>query len=395
MMAMDSVDVEREMDGLFGDTEQGEQENATQSLTQEEADQREGGANLDVTGAEETKKKRVMRPQPKLDPDRLMGPRGLLALEDVFKDWEPRGKGREFDDLDVVMKKMEHWAHRLFPSLKFDEILEKIAGPLAKKKTVQCHVKKIRLGMVEPVREEVNVEEEKEEDVERYDGGGGGDDDDRDEFDEMLRQAGGQMAPPVMPAPGGGLVAPPVMAVPPRKTGGLTEEQKEKIRKNKEMAERKRKERLAAAAAADLVQDKPREDPVQDKPPENPVKDKPLEHGDVLDNAGDGRRIESEKEKSTNDDVLNLDEMMEEMTADDFSAGVEPEKEKSANLGQENESSLVSASFAESVEDKTNNKVVEKMDSAESTNGVESEKEKTTCDEELNLDEMMEEMDTE
>jgi len=379
MMAMDSVDVEREMDGLFGDTEQGEQENATQSLTQEEADQREGGANLDVTGAEETKKKRVMRPQPKLDPDRLMGPRGLLALEDVFKDWEPRGKGREFDDLDVVMKKMEHWAHRLFPSLKFDEILEKIAGPLAKKKTVQCHVKKIRLGMVEPVREEVNVEEEKEEDVERYDGGGGGDDDDRDEFDEMLRQAGGQMAPPVMPAPGGGLVAPPVMAVPPRKTGGLTEEQKEKIRKNKEMAERKRKERLAAAAAADL--------------------DKPREHGDVieavLDNAGDGRRIESEKEKSTNDDVLNLDEMMEEMTADDFSAGVEPEKEKSANLGQENESSLVSASFAESVEDKTNNKVVEKMDSAESTNGVESEKEKTTCDEELNLDEMMEEMDTE
>ncbi len=23
-----------------------------------------------------------------------------------------RGKGREFDDLDIVMKKMEHWAHR-------------------------------------------------------------------------------------------------------------------------------------------------------------------------------------------------------------------------------------------------------------------------------------------
>ena len=44
-----------------------------------------------------------------------MGARGVHTLEELFADFKPHGKGREFEDLDVVMKKMEHWAHRLFP----------------------------------------------------------------------------------------------------------------------------------------------------------------------------------------------------------------------------------------------------------------------------------------
>jgi len=378
---MASVDVEREMEGLFGDTDQTEQENATQSLTQEEAEQREGGgANLDVTGAEDAKKKRVIRPQPKLDPDRLMGPRGLLALEEAFVDWQPRGKGREFDDLDVVMKKMEHWAHRLFPSLPFDQVLEKIAGPLGKKKTLQCHVKKIRLGMVsnDTVHvgrdEEKVVEEEKEEDdVQRYDGGGGGDVDERDEFEEMLRRAGGEMPPPVV-------------QVPPRpKPAGLTQEQKEKIKKNREMAENKRKERLAAAAAADMVQDRiAASTPVDDRREDVRMEASTPVHDRREDGSGDSQdKEESEKEKSAdkeNEEILNLDEMMDEMDEGDSNlvsgSSVEPEKEKGASKETMN---------LEEMEADKDSLVIE--------NSVEAEKEKSASEETMNLDEMMEEMD--
>jgi hypothetical protein len=48
----------------------------------------------------------------------------------------PRGKGREFEDLDVVMKRMEHWAHRLYPKLPFDSVLEVIANRLGKRKVI-------------------------------------------------------------------------------------------------------------------------------------------------------------------------------------------------------------------------------------------------------------------
>ena len=50
-----------------------------------------------------------------MDNERIMGARGVHTLEELFADFKPHGKGREFEDLDVVMKKMEHWAHRLFP----------------------------------------------------------------------------------------------------------------------------------------------------------------------------------------------------------------------------------------------------------------------------------------
>ena len=56
------------------------------------------------------------------------------TLEELFADFKPHGKGREFEDLDVVMKKMEHWAHRLFPKLPFNSVLDIIANRLGKRK---------------------------------------------------------------------------------------------------------------------------------------------------------------------------------------------------------------------------------------------------------------------
>jgi TIMELESS-interacting protein len=55
-------------------------------------------------------------------------------LNSVFQLLE--GKGEEFRDLDLVMKRMEHWAHRLYPKLPFEDVMNRISI-LGKKKTVQ------------------------------------------------------------------------------------------------------------------------------------------------------------------------------------------------------------------------------------------------------------------
>jgi len=229
-MGMASVDAEAEMENLFNDDDvhQDGGVESTQSLTQEEEQQRaEGGANLDVTGAGEVKKRIIRNPQPKLNPERIMGPRGVQTIEDLFTDWESKGKGKEFDDLDTVMKKMELWAHRLYPKLPFNSVLDIVANRLGKKKVVQTHVKKIRLGMVtQPVNAEVEGEQKEDErEVERY-----GEEEQPDVFGELLRQAGGDNIP-----------MPPVQSN--RQVTGLTDEQRERIRKNKELAALKRKEK--------------------------------------------------------------------------------------------------------------------------------------------------------
>ena len=77
---------------------------------------------------------RIRKPIPKLDNDRIMGSRGVHTLEELFADFKPRGRGHEFEDLDVGMKKMEHWAHRLFPKLPFNSVLDIIANRLGKRK---------------------------------------------------------------------------------------------------------------------------------------------------------------------------------------------------------------------------------------------------------------------
>lgn len=45
------------------------------------------------------------------------------------------GKGHEKEDLDVVLKKLEHWAYRLYPKFKFEDCLKKIET-LGKKRAV-------------------------------------------------------------------------------------------------------------------------------------------------------------------------------------------------------------------------------------------------------------------
>ena len=58
---------------------------------------------------EQPKKRIIRNPQPKLDPDRICGARGIGTLSDIFTDFKPKGGDHVFEDLEVVMQKMEHW----------------------------------------------------------------------------------------------------------------------------------------------------------------------------------------------------------------------------------------------------------------------------------------------
>ena len=82
-------------------------------------------------------KKRIIRnPQPKLNPDRILGPRGVTILSEVFQDFTPKGGDHVFEDLDRAMKKMEHWAHRMYPKLPFDNTMARVSV-LGKKMQIQ------------------------------------------------------------------------------------------------------------------------------------------------------------------------------------------------------------------------------------------------------------------
>uniref|UniRef100_A0A1B6LDG2 TIMELESS-interacting protein n=1 Tax=Graphocephala atropunctata TaxID=36148 RepID=A0A1B6LDG2_9HEMI len=122
--------------------------------------------NVDEKDKEkEIKIRKRQGPRMVLNPQRLRGPRGLGVMETFFTDIPDklRGKGKEKEDLDLVMGRMEHWAHRLMPRLQFDDCLKKIET-LGNKRLVMNMVKRIRLGLEE--NETVPQEVLQREDVE-------------------------------------------------------------------------------------------------------------------------------------------------------------------------------------------------------------------------------------
>ncbi|XP_014609253.1 PREDICTED: protein TIPIN homolog [Polistes canadensis] len=86
-------------------------------------------------------------PIPKLNTERLKGPKGIHTIEKHFDGFKFYGKGKEKMDLDRIMKRLEHWAHRLFPKLDFDDFLEK-TEKLGSKKDLSVFVTKYRNDMI-------------------------------------------------------------------------------------------------------------------------------------------------------------------------------------------------------------------------------------------------------
>ncbi|NWQ79880.1 TIPIN protein, partial [Columbina picui] len=88
----------------------------------------------------------VKRPMPKLDAQRLISERGLPALRHMFDNVKFKGKGHEAEDLKTLIRHMEHWAHRLFPKLQFEDFVDRVES-LGNKKEVQTCLKRIRLDL--------------------------------------------------------------------------------------------------------------------------------------------------------------------------------------------------------------------------------------------------------
>ncbi|NXO10858.1 TIPIN protein, partial [Oriolus oriolus] len=92
--------------------------------------------------------KAVKRPRPRLDAQRLISERGLPALRHMFDNVKFKGKGHEVrpEDLKTLIQHMEHWAHRLFPKLQFEDFIDRVES-LGNKKEVQTCLKRIRLDL--------------------------------------------------------------------------------------------------------------------------------------------------------------------------------------------------------------------------------------------------------
>lgn len=74
--------------------------------------------------------------------------RGIHTAEEFYKDIKYLGRGHERHDLNNVMKRLEHFAHRLYPNYNFDDFLSTVEK-LGKKKQVQTHMYRYRQGLLE------------------------------------------------------------------------------------------------------------------------------------------------------------------------------------------------------------------------------------------------------
>ncbi|KPI98629.1 Protein TIPIN-like [Papilio xuthus] len=189
-----------------------------------------------------TKTKRTVKnPRFILNPARLTGPRGIQVIPEHFKDFKFKGKGHEREDLDLVLKKLEHWAYRLYPKFEFADCLKKIET-LGKKRPVMVHLQKIRSDQY--ITEETVVQKDSSDDeipVER----------EEDEFDKLLQQqidlARNTPAPTSVKKniPEDSIVDRSLFTAPKATSSpSISDEQRERMIRNRQLAEERRLARL-------------------------------------------------------------------------------------------------------------------------------------------------------
>lgn len=145
---------------------------------QEDGENAEGAVGVPV---KVQPKKRSVNPRPRLNLEVLRGPRGLHTIEDYYKDIKFKGKGHEREDLDEVMRRLQHWGHRMYPTYKFDDVLTNI-DRLGKKKALHVHMSRYRLGMLESMKNHGEINDAADEDEQAVVAA----DEPFDEFDALL-----------------------------------------------------------------------------------------------------------------------------------------------------------------------------------------------------------------
>ena len=67
---------------------------------------------------------------------RLCGPRGIGIVQKWLSNAPYKGKGYETEDLGLLLQRLQHWAHRLYPRLPFSQAIVQIEK-LGNKKALQ------------------------------------------------------------------------------------------------------------------------------------------------------------------------------------------------------------------------------------------------------------------
>ncbi|NXK93867.1 TIPIN protein, partial [Formicarius rufipectus] len=173
----------------------------------------EGNQQAQTTDSAVATRSALKRPRPKLDAQRLTSDRGLPALRHMFDNVKFKGKGHEAEDLKTLMQHMEHWAHRLFPKLQFEDFIDRVES-LGSKKEVQTCLKRIRLDL--PILHEDYQNNEE----------GAGESDRPEAVAEDAHGWCGKAEPPAVPGT------------------ALTQEQQERMERNRQLALQRRQARL-------------------------------------------------------------------------------------------------------------------------------------------------------
>uniref|UniRef100_A0A1I8B8F7 TIMELESS-interacting protein n=1 Tax=Meloidogyne hapla TaxID=6305 RepID=A0A1I8B8F7_MELHA len=148
---------------LFGD-EMIEMED--KNMENEENEGKDFESVWEKTEEDENKNKRkIRRPQPKLSEREITSEKGIEALKTSFNNFNFPNEYNPYQKLEILLNKMECWAHNLFPKMNFDDCLDKIEK-LGRKRLVQATMKRLRPGF-SPVKDdefEVNEDENIEKD---------------------------------------------------------------------------------------------------------------------------------------------------------------------------------------------------------------------------------------
>lgn len=135
-----------------------------------------------------------------------------------FENIQLKGKGHESEDLNAVINRLEQWTHRLFPRYTFDDAIDKLEK-LGKKNEVKVMLKRIRMDMdnndfVEQIEDIINEPPPKPDDL----------------FDRIANSVD----------------IFPVTSTPTVGNTGLTEEQRQRMMRNRMLAEEKRQVKIRA-----------------------------------------------------------------------------------------------------------------------------------------------------
>lgn len=156
---------------------------------------------------------------------RLRGTRGLSVLPTWFDNIQLKGKGHESEDLNTVINRLEQWTHRLFPRYTFDDSIDKLEK-LGKKNEIKVMLKRIRMDMdtndcvtqteddvVEPPPLQIDV------------------------FDQIANTVD----------------IFPVTSTPSVSNSGLTEEQRQRMMRNRMLAEERRQAKIRARQEQEVI----------------------------------------------------------------------------------------------------------------------------------------------